>query len=215
MTEQDAIAARLRIALPSLRQRWPIRSLALFGSVVRGEARNDSDLDVLVEFDRPIDLFAFLALEDELASLSGRRVGSGFARGTQALHRSADTRGSHPAVTLERDYRDFLQDLVSACRSIIGFVAGMSFDACMADEKTRFAVMRGYEILGEATRHLPSDLKDPNPEIPWVYMAAVRNRIAHGYFGIDDLVLFETIETRLKALLPLLEALAATHGVVK
>jgi predicted nucleotidyltransferase len=74
MTEQDAIAARLRIALPNLRQRWPIRSLALFGSVVRGEARNDSDLDVLVEFDRPIDLFAFLELEDERASLSGRRI---------------------------------------------------------------------------------------------------------------------------------------------
>jgi predicted nucleotidyltransferase len=74
MIEQDAIAARLRAALPNLRQRWPIRSLALFGSVVRDEARVDSDLDVLVEFDRTIDLFAFLELEDELARLSGRRV---------------------------------------------------------------------------------------------------------------------------------------------
>jgi uncharacterized protein with HEPN domain len=42
-------------------------------------------------------------------------------------------------------------------------------------------------------------------------MAAVRNRIAHGYFGVDDLLLFETIETRLKPLLPLLEALARAH----
>jgi uncharacterized protein len=74
MIEQDAIAARLCAALPNLRQRWPIRSLALFGSVVRDEARVDSDLDVLVEFDRTIDLFAFLELEDELARLSGRRV---------------------------------------------------------------------------------------------------------------------------------------------
>ncbi len=87
----------------------------------------------------------------------------------------------------------------------------MSIDAYMADEKTRFAVMRGYEIMGEATRHLPSDLKDANPAIPWVYMAAVRNRIAHGYFGIDDLLLFETIATRLKPLLPLLEELARRH----
>jgi uncharacterized protein len=74
MTEKDTLAAHLRAALPSLRQRWPIRSLALFGSVVRGEARADSDLDVLVEFDRPIDLFAFLELEDELARLTGRRI---------------------------------------------------------------------------------------------------------------------------------------------
>lgn len=74
MSEKDVIIARLRAALPDLRRRWPIRSLALFGSVVRDEARPESDLDVLVEFDRPIDLFAFLALEEALAGLAGRRV---------------------------------------------------------------------------------------------------------------------------------------------
>lgn len=73
-SEKDTIIACLRAALPDLRRRWPIRSLALFGSVARNEARADSDLDVLVEFDRPIDLFAFLALEEELAGLAGRRV---------------------------------------------------------------------------------------------------------------------------------------------
>ena len=114
-------------------------------------------------------------------------------------------------MSVERDYRDFIEDFVSACRSIIGFVEGMSFDAYLADEKTRFAVTRGYEIMGEATRHLPPELKDANADIPWVTMAAVRNRIAHGYFGLDDLLLFETIETRLKPLLPRLEALARDH----
>ncbi len=89
----------------------------------------------------------------------------------------------------------------------------MSFDAYLADEKTRFAVMRGYEIMGEATRQLPPEVKDSNPDIPWVYMAAVRNRIAHGYFGLDDLLLFETIEARLKPLLPRLEALARENKV--
>jgi predicted nucleotidyltransferase len=64
----------LRAALPDLRRRWSIRSLALFGSVVRDEATAQSDLNVLVEFDQPIDLFAFLALEEELADLAGRRV---------------------------------------------------------------------------------------------------------------------------------------------
>jgi uncharacterized protein with HEPN domain len=111
-------------------------------------------------------------------------------------------------VTAERDYRDFLEDLVSACRSIIGFVDGMSFDAYLADEKTRFAVMRGYEIMGEATKQLPQEVKEANADIPWIYIAAVRNRIAHAYFGLDDLLLFETIETQLKRLLPRLEALA-------
>ena len=74
MSDKDTIIALLRAALPDLRRRWPIGSLALFGSVVRGEAGTESDLDVLVEFDRPIDMFAFLALEEELARLAGRRV---------------------------------------------------------------------------------------------------------------------------------------------
>jgi uncharacterized protein with HEPN domain len=66
----------------------------------------------------------------------------------------------------------------------IGFVEDLSFEAYLADEKTRFAVMRGYEIMGEATRHLPPDLKNANPDIPWVQMAAVRNRVVHGYLEL-------------------------------
>jgi predicted nucleotidyltransferase len=74
MNEKDAILAALRAALPELRQHWPIRSLAVFGSVMRGEASATSDLDVLVEFDRPVTLSAFLALERQLSELAGRDV---------------------------------------------------------------------------------------------------------------------------------------------
>lgn len=66
--------AVLRAAGPGLRQRWPIRSLALFGSVARGEDGRRSDVDILVEFERPIGLSAFLALEASLAGLVGRPV---------------------------------------------------------------------------------------------------------------------------------------------
>jgi|HubBroStandDraft_6_1064221.scaffolds.fasta_scaffold81787_4 predicted nucleotidyltransferase len=74
MNEKDAILAVLRTALPELRRHWPIQSLAVFGSVVRGEASAASDLDVLVEFDRPVTLSAFLALERKLSELAGRDV---------------------------------------------------------------------------------------------------------------------------------------------
>ena len=115
-------------------------------------------------------------------------------------------------MTAPRDYRDFLDDMVAACRAIIRFVEGMALDDYLADEKTRFAVLRGYEIMGEAVRHIPDEVKTANPEIPWVTMSAVRNRIVHGYFGIDDLILFTTIEQELQGLLPRLEALAREHG---
>ena len=78
--------------------------------------------------------------------------------------------------------------------------------------KPRFAVMRGFEILGEAVRHIPEPLKLANPDIVWTTMAAVRNRVVHGYFGIDDSILFTTIDQDLKPLLPRLEALARASG---
>jgi uncharacterized protein len=74
MSDADDILRTLRTALPELRRRWPIHSLALFGSVARGDASPASDLDVLVELERPVTLSAFLALEDELAGLTGRRM---------------------------------------------------------------------------------------------------------------------------------------------
>jgi predicted nucleotidyltransferase len=74
MTDTGDITALLRVALPGLREQWPIRSLALFGSRVRGDATADSDLDVLVEFARPIPLSSFLALEERLAAITGLRI---------------------------------------------------------------------------------------------------------------------------------------------
>ena len=117
-------------------------------------------------------------------------------------------------MTAARDFRDFLRDMVLACRSLLRFVEGMTLEAFLADEKTRYAVMRGYEILGEAVRHLPDEVRGGDPGIPWATMAAVRNRIVHGYFGIDDAILFVTIEQEIRPLLPRLEVLAAKHGAV-
>jgi len=74
MLDTADIIAVLRAALPSLREQWPIRSLALFGSRVRDDAVADSDLDVLVELAAPVTLSAFLALEVRLATITGLRI---------------------------------------------------------------------------------------------------------------------------------------------
>jgi predicted nucleotidyltransferase len=74
VAQKTDILAVLRTALPDLKRRWPIRSLAVFGSVARGEASEASDLDVLVEFSRSLSLSEFLALEDALSILAKRRV---------------------------------------------------------------------------------------------------------------------------------------------
>ena len=68
------ISQVLRPALPELCAGWPILSLAIFGSRARGDARPDSDLDVLAEFARPVPMSTFLALEARLAEITGLRV---------------------------------------------------------------------------------------------------------------------------------------------
>jgi uncharacterized protein with HEPN domain len=89
----------------------------------------------------------------------------------------------------------------------------MTLETYLADEKTRYAVMRAYEIMDEAVRHIPEELKAANPEIPWTTMTAMRNRIVHAYFGIDDTILFTTITEELASLLPRVETLARQHDV--
>ncbi len=74
MTEKDETLAALRAVLPELKRRWPIGFLAVFGSVARNEATAASDLDVLVDFTRPVSLSEFLALEEALSARVGRRV---------------------------------------------------------------------------------------------------------------------------------------------
>ena len=115
-------------------------------------------------------------------------------------------------MTAERDIRDFLGDMVAACRSLLRFIEGMTLNDYLADEKTRYAVMRAFEILGEAVRHVPEPVRSCHPGIPWATMAAVRNRIVHGYFGIDDTILFTTVGQDLGPLLPRLEALALSYA---
>lgn len=74
MAARETVLERLRAALPSLRERYAIDSLSLFGSVARGDDGPDSDVDLTVSFRETPDLWAFIDLKDDLAAIVGRRV---------------------------------------------------------------------------------------------------------------------------------------------
>jgi predicted nucleotidyltransferase len=78
-----------------LRQQFDVRSLSLFGSVARDQARADSDVDVLVEFERTVSLFAFVRLRDRLSEILGQRVD---LSETDALHRRLKDRILREAI---------------------------------------------------------------------------------------------------------------------
>ncbi len=84
-----------------------------------------------------------------------------------------------------RDYRIYLQDIAAAMASIEKFIEGMNFEAFQADDKTASAVMRKLEIIGEATKQVPQEVRDKYPQVPWREMAGMRDKLIHFYFGVD------------------------------
>ena len=85
----------------------------------------------------------------------------------------------------EREIKNLLEDIYDAVMKIISYTKDMSFDDFMQDEKTIDAVVRNFEIIGEASKRIPDDFKTEHPEIEWRRIIGFRNRIIHEYFGID------------------------------
>jgi len=92
-----------------------------------------------------------------------------------------------------RDWRRRVEDILDAVAEIRSFVAGMTFDEFSADPKTIRAVTAGFAIIGEAARHVPDEIIEAHPGIPWRVMTDMRNRVVHDYFSVDPRVLWETI----------------------
>jgi len=96
-----------------------------------------------------------------------------------------------------RDYTLYLKDIVGAIESIEGFIAGMELEAFQTDDKTTSAVMRKLEIIGEAVKQLPDEIRQKHPNIPWKEMAGMRDKLIHFYFGVDYHLVWKTITERL------------------
>jgi uncharacterized protein with HEPN domain len=78
-----------------------------------------------------------------------------------------------------------LEDIVESANKILLYTAGLSFEQFLADGKTVDAVVRNFEIIGEAASRLQEDTKDQYPSIDWHRIRGFRNRIVHDYMGID------------------------------
>lgn len=106
-----------------------------------------------------------------------------------------------------RDILLLLDDMLQSAQKIKRYIKDVDYDSFIADEKTIDAVVRNFEIIGEAANRLDPDFKDNNPEIEWKRIRGFRNRIVHDYFGIDYEIVWEIIETYLDELIDWLETL--------
>jgi uncharacterized protein with HEPN domain len=108
---------------------------------------------------------------------------------------------------LNRTVALYLRDILEAIKRIGCYVEGCTFEQFAENTLIIDAVVRNFEIIGEATKHIPAELKQANPLVRWKDMAGMRDKLAHEYFGVDIDILWKTSINRLPTLKPQLEEL--------
>lgn len=84
-----------------------------------------------------------------------------------------------------RQYLHYLEDILLSMKRISEYLQGLDVETFKEDYKTVDAVVRNFEIIGEASKNLPLELKEKYPNLPWDQMYRLRNRVSHDYFGVD------------------------------
>ena len=110
---------------------------------------------------------------------------------------------------MAREYEDYLADLLDAIKKIEDFIVGLEFETFKKDEKTIFAVIRALEIIGEATKHVPDDIRIQYQEVPWKDMAGMRDVLIHDYFGVDEETVWLTVKEKIPEIKPLINKIMA------
>ena len=101
---------------------------------------------------------------------------------------------------MHRDFRVYLEDILEAAGAAREFVAGMGKEELGKDRRTREAVVRNLEIIGEAVKKLPPQTKRDHPEVEWKKIAGLRDILVHDYFGIDMDIVWDVVQSKLPVL---------------
>jgi len=112
-----------------------------------------------------------------------------------------------------REPKLHLKDILGAMEAIEQFVKNMDFEAFKNNDLVSSAVIRKFEIIGEAAKNVQKDITQKHPEIPWRKMAGMRDRLIHFYFGVKYELVWQTIKKDVPHLKPLIrEILEGLEG---
>lgn len=103
--------------------------------------------------------------------------------------------------TAKREWRFYLDDMIAFAEKVISYSDGLDQDAFVGSGLNYDATVRNLELLGEGATHVPEAIRVANPQIPWRLIIATRNRLIHGYLGIDNDTLWSIIRSDVPAVL--------------
>ncbi len=113
---------------------------------------------------------------------------------------------------MKRDFRDYLLDIAESIDDVSAFTDGMDYGDFVADRKTVNAVIRSLEIIGEAAKRVPQKLRTRYPDIPWKYMAGMRDKLIHAYHGVDLEIVWMVVIDELPPLRSKVQRMVAEIG---
>ncbi len=102
---------------------------------------------------------------------------------------------------IQREWRFYLDDMVSFAEKVIAYTQALDQDGFISSGLNYDATLRNLELIGEAATHIPKDVREDNPQIPWRLVIATRNRLIHGYLGMDNDTLWSIIRGDIPSLL--------------
>lgn len=108
---------------------------------------------------------------------------------------------------MKREWGDYLDDILQAISEVKAFTRGHTYRSFSKDRKTINAVIRSLEVMGEAAKRIPDEVRANHPEIPWKRMAGMRDKLIHEYTGVDLEMVWDVAQEELPPLKPLLEKL--------
>lgn len=113
---------------------------------------------------------------------------------------------------MSRDYRLYLDDIQASTTKILQYTQGVNFDSFTNDAKTFDAVVLNLQIIGEAAKNIPDSVRAKYPQVDWRRIAGLRDVIAHGYFGLNEDLLWDIVQNRVPQLAKQIQEILAHEG---